>query len=177
MSLDISIFRAINGLSGQSAFTDGFFVFLASYLPFLTGAAAIILFFVWKKSLTHKLQLLFVSFVAITVSYLIIYFVFHRFWPRLRPFESLGGVHKIIDTFGLSFPSEHATIFFLLATLVFWIRPKIGAWFFVAALLIALGRVLVGVHYPSDVLVGAIFGTIAGLLSVFLSKKFNLVKI
>lgn len=59
-----------------------------------------------------------------------------------------------------SFPSGHATIFFALATAVYLYDKKMGIVFFVCAVLIAISRVIAGVHYPVDIFIGAIIGII-----------------
>ncbi len=61
-----------------------------------------------------------------------------------------------------SFPSGHATVSFACATVLALALPRL-AWAFVAlAALIAFSRVYVGVHYPGDVLAGAILGAAIG---------------
>ncbi len=63
-----------------------------------------------------------------------------------------------------SFPSEHATIAAALATTV-WIHDKrLGSVYIVAAFLVGVGRVLSNVHYPIDILGGAVVGIIIALL-------------
>lgn len=62
-----------------------------------------------------------------------------------------------------SFPSSHASSAFALATaLAFW-HPILGFLGFVMALLVSIGRMAVGVHYLTDVSVGAIIGILSGL--------------
>jgi undecaprenyl-diphosphatase len=58
-----------------------------------------------------------------------------------------------------SFPSGHAMIAFAAATSV-WLSGyrRVGVFLFLLALIVAISRVLVGVHYPSDVLAGAVLG-------------------
>ncbi len=170
--MDIYLFRLLNDFAGQSKFYDWFFIFLAQYLPYITVAVALILLVLWKKSLTHKLQFIFVFCVIAGLSYAFIYFAVHQFWPRQRPFFELEGVRNLIDTVGNSFPSKHAFFFFVLATMISGVRKRLGFWFFVIATLIALGRVFVGVHYPLDVLAGAIFGIVIGWVGVKVFKKF-----
>jgi len=57
-----------------------------------------------------------------------------------------------------SFPSAHAAVAFSMAMSLALAHPALGAVAFVLALLVALGRVAAGVHYPSDVIAGAVLG-------------------
>jgi undecaprenyl-diphosphatase len=71
---------------------------------------------------------------------------------------------------GKSFPSSHAANCFALATVIsVFYRRRV--WIaFVPAVLVALSRMYVGVHWPSDVLAGCLIGVLCGLGSVFLLK-------
>ena len=74
--------------------------------------------------------------------------------PRSRPVpESLL---EAPSTF--SFPSGHATVAFACATVLALAVPRLRRWLYSLAALIAFSRVYVGVHYPGDVLVGALLG-------------------
>ncbi len=87
---------------------------------------------------------------------------------RLRPCKTLEGLNVLIDcSSGKSFPSGHATNSFGQALIWVWRYPKYKWFFIISAAAIALSRIFVGVHYPFDVLTGAILGTICGLI-VFL---------
>ena len=57
-----------------------------------------------------------------------------------------------------SFPSGHATVSFACATLLAAAVPRLRWPFYALAALIAFSRVYVGVHYPADVLAGALLG-------------------
>ena len=57
-----------------------------------------------------------------------------------------------------SFPSGHATLAFALATALSLRWPKGRYWWFGCAALVALSRVALGVHWPTDVVVGAVIG-------------------
>jgi undecaprenyl-diphosphatase len=57
-----------------------------------------------------------------------------------------------------SFPSGHATVAFACATVLALAVPRLRVPFFALAALIAFSRVYVGVHYPFDVLAGAVLG-------------------
>jgi len=62
----------------------------------------------------------------------------------------------------LSFPSAHATSSFAAATAISRVQPKAKVPAHVLAGLICIGRPYLGMHYPSDVLAGAIMGTALG---------------
>ncbi len=86
------------------------------------------------------------------------------FEHRVRPYDS-GLTHLIVSpSVDWSFPSDHATAAFAIAT-AFLLDglPKRGIAFLGAALLICLSRVYVGTHYASDVLGGAAMGMVAAV--------------
>ena len=78
--------------------------------------------------------------------------------PVLEGLPPLGGAPS-----SLSFPSAHATSSFAVATAMVRVDPAMSAAFLVAFAL-ALGRPYLGMHYPSDVLAGALLGIVAGLI-------------
>jgi membrane-associated phospholipid phosphatase len=78
--------------------------------------------------------------------------------PVLEGLPPLGGAPS-----SLSFPSAHATSSFACATAMTRIAPEAAVLFILAAA-IAACRPYLGMHYPSDVLAGAILGTALGLV-------------
>jgi len=78
--------------------------------------------------------------------------------PALEGLPPLGGAPS-----SLSFPSAHALSSFAVATAMFRVDPA-TAGALVVALAISLGRPYLGMHYPSDVLAGALLGVILGLI-------------
>jgi undecaprenyl-diphosphatase len=63
-----------------------------------------------------------------------------------------------------SFPSGHATIAFACATVIGAALPRARVWLYVLAALVAWSRVYVGVHFPLDVVAGAVLGVGLGLV-------------
>ena len=58
-----------------------------------------------------------------------------------------------------SFPSDHAVFFFTLAASLFFISRKVGIFAFIyAAIIHGFARVYTGLHYPTDIIVGAVIG-------------------
>jgi membrane-associated phospholipid phosphatase len=78
--------------------------------------------------------------------------------PVLEGLPPLGGAPS-----SLSFPSAHATSSFAVATAMCRVDPATSAVLLVA-LALSLGRPYLGMHYPSDVLAGALFGIGLGLI-------------
>ena len=95
--------------------------------------------------------------LAIALNYLVKLAV-RRPRPVLEGLPPLGGAPS-----SLSFPSAHATSSFSVATAMCRFDPAISAVFLVA-LALALGRPYLGMHYPSDVLAGALLGVVLGLI-------------
>jgi undecaprenyl-diphosphatase len=69
-----------------------------------------------------------------------------------------------------SFPSGHASIAFACATVLAWRVPRLRAPAFVLAAAIAWSRVYDGVHWPLDVLGGAVFGVLVAIALLMLAR-------
>ena len=78
---------------------------------------------------------------------------------------------EVVDglKFQNSFPSDHAAVFFLLATVAFGLNRWFGLTTLVLATFFSLGRVALGFHWPSDIIFGASIGILAGLSVLLLS--------
>lgn len=92
---------------------------------------------------------------------------------RVRPYEVVQRLECLVgiqDDF--SFPSGHTTNSLACAWVLFRRAPrKWGVPALVLAILIALSRLYVGVHYPTDVLAGAVIGVCSAMLSLWLVPK------
>ncbi len=100
---------------------------------------------------------------------------------RLRPcnpenpiFEYITLV-KGIQPGGYSWPSCHAANTFALATLLSCVMRsrKFTAFIFIWAIIVSLSRLYVGVHYPTDLLCGAAFGSVFGYLALLTVSLVN----
>jgi len=70
-----------------------------------------------------------------------------------------------------SFPSGHASAAFACATVIAWASRRLAIPAFLLAAAVAWSRVYVGVHWPLDVLGGALLGLLVGTLLVFLARR------
>lgn len=86
-------------------------------------------------------------------------FARHRPSVELADAKPLFGVRRT-----WSFPSNHAVNFFAAGPFVLEAFPRFGGWYFALAGAVALSRVYVGDHYPTDVLAGAGLGLLMGWL-------------
>jgi len=85
---------------------------------------------------------------------------------RARPFVAdPHGVHLFAGhAADPGFPSDHATAAFAIAVAIFLRKRAWGIFALLAATVLSIGRVALGVHYPSDVLAGAVLGSAAALV-------------
>lgn len=84
-------------------------------------------------------------------------------FARVRPYEAVEGLISLIPApRDYSFPSGHTASSFAAAVALYRNMPKVfGVCAIVLAVLIALSRLYVGVHYPTDVAGGAVFGLVS----------------
>ena len=159
MSWNAQLLATINGWSGN-AVLDALMVFCAKYLIFAIFATLALLGLASLRRREVRPVALAGSALVIAFGLSLLGAVLH---PELRPFQT-HPVHLLVDhPGGQSFPSDHATAAFAvaLAVLVFLSR-RWGGLLLIAAALVAFSRVYAGLHYPGDVLGGAL----AGLLGI-----------
>lgn len=168
--LDSAIFHALNGLAGRWPIVDALARLVVNdYLA--PTALALMLIWMWFRERSTRerqndtsavLNAIVAQFLAnvILKSVNLLYF-------RPRPFDSDPAVNLLFyRPWDSSFPSNPATFAFAMATAIYLGDRRLGRWALGVAGLWVLARVFCGVHYPSDVLAGALLGsTVAYLLS------------
>src|SRR5437762_3630191 len=156
-SLDVALFRFINETLSNSLFDRimPFFSGNSVFVPLLLALAAIL---VWKKGARGRVCLIMLALVICLGDPLIVNTLKHAI-GRLRPFNE---IHDAITRVGrggsFSMPSAH-TANWSAATVVFLFYFRRSVLFMLPlAATVGFSRIYNGVHYPSDVLVGALLG-------------------
>lgn len=113
----------------------------------------------WRRTGVHLALSLIVSHLVVALCKKVV--------PRPRPYQVLDNVFTgrwlLHDA---SFPSGHATASFCMATVLSMVFPALHVLFYALASMVAFSRVYLGLHYPSDIAIGAVLGmTTAWLLA------------
>lgn len=93
---------------------------------------------------------------------------------RERPCTVLQGVHLLVPCLNsFSFPSSHAVNHFAGAVVLSHFFPEYRVPIYGTSFIIALSRVFVGVHYPSDMVGGIAIGILIGMILIYLWSLIN----
>lgn len=164
MDYDIS-----HALDRFSAHHDGFEDVLGAYVAsseFLFVAILIALFFLVPGRLRPTGRRASVAAAASLVLAIVLAHFLGVAIDRPRPFVAHPDTIRAFLSHANdpAFPSDHATAAFAIGTAVL-LRHKVwGGVVLMLAVAVAVGRVFLGLHYPTDVIAGAILGTACGLL-------------
>lgn len=161
--MDIEIFNTLHSWANVSASGDWFIIVAARYLPWGLVVATLALIFRDLSRIKRLENLIFVA-LALLISRGLVTEVIRYFVERPRPFVLLGFNPLIEQSATYALPSGHAAIFFALAMAVWFINKKWGYWFGALALMNGVARIIAGVHWPADILAGAVVGILSALL-------------
>jgi undecaprenyl-diphosphatase len=174
-TFDLNVLTYVNQFSQYSWTLDNLILFLSDSHLLKGGVIVTLAWWVWFKSderqshnrehitstvLCCLLALMLTRVLALTLPF------------RLRPLHEDGLVFWLpygVKTTTLdgwsSFPSDHAVLFFALSTGLLFVSRKVGAFALAyTALFIALPRIYLGLHYPTDIIAGATIGMTIVLL-------------
>ena len=103
---------------------------------------------------------------------LLINVVLHSLWDRPRPYETHAISHPWSTSTDASFPSDHASASLAIAFTLLAFDLPIGIAFLAVAVLIAVGRVFVGAHYPGDVGASVVVAAVSAAVVVRFGRTF-----
>ncbi len=178
---DVAIFYLVN--KSSNALFDFLMPFISNVKNFYVPIGLLWIFLITRKNLRSRsvaLCIILVIFLSDWVSS----GVLKPMFDRPRPYHSLSGVRlyntgsKIwsvtpelkepVKGQSRSLPSTHATNMFAASLLLSYCYWKWWPFFYLAAFAVAYSRLYLGVHYPADVCLGAVVGTVCGILGVWL---------
>ncbi len=132
--------------------------------------ALAVIFLIFKK--TRKMGLC--MGLALLMGFITGNLILKNVVGRIRPYDLNPEIEILVKHLSdYSFPSGHTLASFEAATAIFINNKKIGIPALVLAFLIAISRIYLYVHYPSDVLAAIILGIGFAILSCFVVKKYQ----
>jgi undecaprenyl-diphosphatase len=174
--MDYSIYKALDGVGPH--WLEGPLKFAANDLVFVIVALVALTFLIpWR---THRLERRIGAVLATAAGGLALLLVqpISNAVDRARPFVAHPHAELLVShARDPGFPSDHATGAFAMAMGLWFYDRTIGALAFLLAAVVAFARVYVGVHYPSDVVGGALIGIAVALILQFTPLRRAIVRI
>lgn len=159
--MDWAIFRWLDGLlQGHDLIGDEIADF-SSLSPVLVALAVGGLWLASRPGGEGRGKLACVSALLSAAAALLANQAVSSLWARPRPTDAHPGeavLHFVSPSADPSFPSDHAAAAFAIAFAVLFVVRRAGVWFLVAAAAVGISRILIGLHYPGDVVAGAAVG-------------------
>lgn len=160
---DFKLFIYLNN-SGIEAL-DGFWIYVTNTL-FWTPLFILIIYLVYRAYGVKKGTVVMAYYITAIAVNLTLMLTAKYYFSRIRP-SSIPELEELIRALyspsGYSFYSGHASNSFVIVTFAVLALKKYYKWIyvlFIFPLLFTMSRIFVGVHYPSDLFIGALAGTL-----------------
>jgi membrane-associated phospholipid phosphatase len=162
--VDWRLYHWVNGISRHHTWLAHAFNAVETVGVVLIAVAACALWLLARPGGSPRWKLAAASALGAAALGLLVNQLIAKAWDRPRPFATHPGAYTLSHSHDPSFPSDHATAAFAIAVAIL-LRSRRAGWVALAmAIVVSVSRVIVGTHYPSDVLGGALIGTLAALV-------------
>lgn len=168
MGWNESLFYYLYGFAHQAGWSDNLALFCANSLPVIVVVLLVIFLFSHEHSEKDGFHNIIVILLSAAFA-LVISYVVKEAVGDMRPYVVLANIHPLLPGTNphTSFPSGHMTFFTAIATAVLFYHRGISVFFFLAAVIIGIARVVVGVHWPADIAAGALFGALISIVTYY----------
>ncbi|WP_018768095.1 undecaprenyl-diphosphatase [Bacillus sp. 105MF] len=170
---NIDAFRWINDLGKQNPSLNPMMVFVAEYMLYALVLGVLIYWF--TRNNKNRMMIIQGGLAFIVAE--IIGKIVGQFYSHHQPFAVLPNVNQLVEhEIDNSFPSDHTILFFSICVSIWLVRKKEGWLWLILAFCVAISRIWVGVHYPIDVVTGALVGIISALFVYWIAPKLSFIK-
>lgn len=169
---NIYFFRLINDLGKQYPHFNSSIVFFAEYMVYFLALSVI--YFWFRRNENNRMMVICASFTFIVAE--VIGKIAGKFHSNYQPFAELPNVNQLIEkAVDNSFPSDHTILFFSFC-MTFWLfKKRSGLPWLLLAITVGISRIWVGVHYPADVVVGAVISLSSAIVIYFIVPKLTFI--
>ena len=171
--INIELFRMFNDLGKEIIFLNPIMIFFAKYMKYFLLFGIIMYWFTRKRE--NRIMIISSMFAFVVAE--VFGAIAGAIHSNNQPFVELNNVNQLIGhAIDNSFPSDHAIEFFSICITFLLFKKNLRYVWLAIAILVSISRVWVGVHYPADILVGAILGIIGAALCYWIIPQLNVIK-
>ncbi|MBI4193185.1 MAG: phosphatase PAP2 family protein [Candidatus Colwellbacteria bacterium] len=165
-----TVFSLLFSLGSATNVARPFWALAASFAPYLLTAFFIV-FIISLRGFKARFYFIALTLLAVVLSAGIATEAVRYFFPSSRPFVEFGLAAPLGHDGGGSMPSRHMTFLTPLALALYLAerrgltRPRAFLWFGAAVLVVGIARIVLALHYPGDILAGALIGAASFLIA------------
>ncbi len=113
------------------------------------------------------------SILSFLITRIVVVALINQFVKRVRPYQQYKTqpeetrFFSFRDKINDSFPSRHTAAYFSVASVVYLFHPELGGILIVTSFVAGIARVIMGWHWPTDIIAGLVIGSAVGYLTVY----------
>ncbi len=158
---NLTFFTAIHGFAGGNRFLDWTGYFFANSLTYFL-VLGMIVFIALRPRAGVRMLAAAEMLLAFLLGRWVVAYNIQYFFPSPRPFVKLGFEPLLHPNTVATFPSGHMAALFAVAAIVWYLDRRWGTWYLALSLLVGIGRIYAGVHWPVDIIAGIVIGLGSG---------------